>query len=679
MDGKDLKELLEEQMRDMEVPDSLRPENVEQLLNQKRKTKRRYYRRMLAAAACCILVVGAAAAGAFTNRFEAKSSKESMARPAGKMEEAQKKTDDVENLPKETVVAAIRTAKDYKEIFTYVQVDPDEDIIEDGMSYMETEEADGAAAEGGAQPSSIFNSSAGADLSYTTDIGSREYSDTNVREEGVKEADIVKTDGKNLYAVSGGKIQIVSVEQDNMELLSTIDVGSIENHSVNEIYVKDDKLVVAYNQVDYGEAEDLSDYKHYAVAETFDISDARNPRSIGRISQSGIYHSLRAVGDYVYILSNFYVDSYNVKESVYSGYIPEVQGKYVECGDILMPEEEKGNEYTVVSAFSLENPGEKTDTKAIFGSSGMCYVSGKNIYVTEVDYRYDSDDVTKTCIRKVSYENGILTAVGQAEVEGMLKDSFCIDEYNGNLRLVTTLYSSGGGIMPLGAEDAAQTNEKKSAEVLDTNSLIILDEELNELSRIDGLAPNERIYSARFMGDTGYFVTYRQMDPLFSVDLSDPAAPKILGELKIPGFSEYLHPYGDGLLLGIGFDTDETGTTTNGVKLSMFDISDPSNVQEIHKYVINEAYSADAIYNYKAVFVDVEKSMIGFAAYGERDQYYIFSYGENGFSPVFERDITGTFGDGRALYVRDKFYLFRGNTIESFRMDTFDKVDDIVL
>ena len=96
---------------------------------------------------------------------------------------------------------------------------------------------------------------------------------------------------------------------------------------------------------------------------------------------------------------------------------------------------------------------------------------------------------------------------------------------------------------------------------------------------IENLAKNERIYSARFMGDTGYFVTFRETDPLFSVDLSDPDNPKIIGTLKIPGFSEYLHPYGDGLLLGIGEEVDEKGVESNQVKLSMFDISDPSQCQ----------------------------------------------------------------------------------------------------
>ncbi len=141
----------------------------------------------------------------------------------------------------------------------------------------------------------------------------------------------------------------------------------------------------------------------------------------------------------------------------------------------------------------------------------------------------------------------------------------------------------------------------------DTNYLYILDEKLNELSKIEDIAKDEQVYSARFIGKTGYVVTYKQTDPLFSIDLSDPKNPQIIGELKIPGFSEYLHPYGDGLLLGIGMDVDETGTITNGVKLSMFDISNPEDVAEVQKYVMEDCYSTNVTYEYKAAMIDVEK------------------------------------------------------------------------
>ena len=146
-------------------------------------------------------------------------------------------------------------------------------------------------------------------------------------------------------------------------------------------------------------------------------------------------------------------------------------------------------------------------------------MSGKNIYFYEEEWDYSGSGCVTT-IRKVAYKDGQLKAKAQGRFDGYLKDSFCIDEYEGNLRVVTTKNDSRGA---------------------DSNSVYILDEELEQIGSIEELAKDERVYSARFMGDTGYFVTFRETDPLFSVDLTDPKKPKIVGELKIPGFSEYLH------------------------------------------------------------------------------------------------------------------------------------------
>ena len=161
--------------------------------------------------------------------------------------------------------------------------------------------------------------------------------------------------------------------------------------------------------------------------------------------------------------------------------------------------------------------------------------------------------------------------------------------------------------------------------------------------------------------------------------MSDPKKPKVLGELKIPGFSDYLHPYGDGLLLGIGMDVEEDGTTVNGVKLSMFDISDPKDVKEVAKTVLEECYSTDVSYNYRAAFVDTEKNLIGFPGYKNQQEYYIYSYDkEKGFTCVFEKKLSG-YSEVRGLYAGERFYLVTEATVESYRLDNFEKVDDVVL
>lgn len=667
MDGKELKELIEEQTKNVEVPESLQPENIENKLKEKGKKRRSsYYKKVLGAAACCVLIVGITAAGIgglVDGRAEEQSdsSAESVV---------------VSNAGKGSVQSAeeIKTAGNYDEVYEYIEAEYKSRNKTNYDTYVE--EAEIESADGTAAVTSAAKSG-------TLDSGAAEYSDTNIREEGVGEADIVKTDGKRIYILNNRRIQIVGVGQDEMEHLGTIEMDAED--SVSEIYIRDNKLIVIYTRAEYeyrgNEDSDVygGHYKEYTIAEIFDVSHPEDPKSLGKISQSGNYHTMRVVGDYVYLFSTFYADVDSARDDI-GGYVPEVQGKNLASEDILLPQSSRGSQYTVVSTFSVADPEKKVDSKAIFGSAGLCYVSGSNIYVCESDYGSDGSDVTQTCIRKVSYQDGKLEAVGQTKVDGTLNDSFSIDEYEGKLRLVTTVSPvSGSSAVPFSWFRSADAEEEEQEQKKDSNSLYILDEELNELSRIEGLAEDERVYSARFMGEVGYFVTYRQMDPLFSVDLSDPENPEIIGTLKIPGFSEYLHPYGEGLLLGIGMDTDETGTTTNGVKLSMFDISDPSDVEEVQKYVLEDIYSTEVSYNYKAALVNAEKNLIGFPAYGQEQHYYVFSYDENGFTCVLDRELSGYYSDIRGLYVGSAFYLISGNTIESYDLDTFEKLDDIVL
>ena len=389
---------------------------------------------------------------------------------------------------------------------------------------------------------------------------------------------------------------------------------------------------------------------------------------------------------YVYLVSDFYT-YYDSSVSNESDYIPQIQGSLLRAEDIYMPQGTTGSQYTVISAFALSDPTEKLQTKAIFGNAGMCYVSENNIYITEEYYGKSETENIQTSIRKIAYDKGTLDAVGQTKIDGVLNDSFSIDEYNGYLRIAATVIPSdyNNRIMPVpyveeGGSDVIVEDEVAVDNAsIETNALYVLDENLEMTGSIQNLAKEETIHSARFMGDIGYFVTFKQIDPLFSVDLSDPSNPKIIGELKIPGFSDYLHPYGDGKLLGIGLSVDEEGMTTEGVKLSMFDISDPANVKEMSTYVLENVLSTDAGYNYKAVFADAEKNLFGFMAYGDSIEYKMFTYDEaEGFKEVFSKDIVN-YGNVRGLYIGETFYLVAGNTVESFTLNGFEKIDDLVL
>ena len=540
-----------------------------------------------------------------------------------------------------------------------------------------------------------------AESSNVSDTGG--YSDTNVRENGVGEADIVKTDGKNIYTLCRSVVTITAIDNGSMEKLASIEQNA--ERYVEDIYVQDDKLVLfgtLGRQVGNSEDSEAYDgyYENNTYVQVYDISDPSNPKEIGNMEQSGGYNTSRIVDGYVYVLSQFhpYEDNVTARDL---WYIPEVQGKSIEAENIYMPQEAEGNEYTIITAFSLDDPSEKTDSKAVFGYSDVCYVSENNIYITS-NY-YEDSDVSRTLIRKISYTDGKLAGVAQTKIKGMLNDSFSIDEYEGNLRLVTTIDEiySNDDIMPLNEtadetadkngttdkSDASKVTEKAVAEnvkdaVPGTNSLYVLNDKLEIIGSIHNLAKDETIYSARFMGKAGYFVTFKETDPLFSVDLSDPKNPKIIGALKIPGFSDYLHPYGKNKLLGIGMNVDEKTMSTDGVKLTMFDISDPENVKEEQTYVIENVYYTDVSYDYKAALVDAEKNLIGFAADSEGGrEYYTFSYDEKqGFTCTMHEEINGNnMRITRGIYIEDTLYVIQGNIIEAYSLKDFKKVDDIIL
>lgn len=649
MDEKELKKRIEEQTGELEIPESLQPERIEKELSKKKKNRRKVlYGSTAAAAAVLVCVVGLWQRGSDGNYSTQATVSEA----------------DSAEVTESGTSRTIMEASDYDDVYDYLE-------REETYGYAETEE-----------------STSSADSSVATDVLSTEsnaaYYDTNTREEDVGEADIVKTDGSYIYLVNGQTVQIVDVRQQEMEASGEIDLAEEgEDIYVSEIYVGDGRVTVFYTKTEYETEEDSdsaygSAYQEYTIAETFDVSDPSAPVSVGMISQSGSYNTMREVDGFVYVFSDYYVDTSCARSDI-SSYIPSIQGELIDSRGILLPSFKWGRWYTVVTAFSLEDPDTVTDSKAVFGAAGMCYVSSENFYVCENSWDSSVSSVNQTIIRKIAFQEGTMTAVGQTAVDGILNDSFSIDEYEGNLRLLTTVTpldsDDGGGILLFGSDSA----DSEADEDTTYNCLYILDEELNECGSIEDLAPEETIHSARYMGDIVYFVTWLQTDPLFSADLSDPENPELIGELKITGFSEYLHPYGDGLLLGIGLDTDETGTTTNGVKLSMFDISDASDVEEIQKYVLEGTYYTHVEYDYKAAFIDVDKNLIGFMAQGDAAHYYIFSYENGEFVCRLDRTSSIYSGNVRALYVGDRLYIIARGTIEAYDLDSFEKLDDIIL
>lgn len=628
----DMIEQIRKESEDTQIPDSLRPNQIEKRLSERPKKyhwKKRYTAGL--AAACCLLVCGAVLG---TQKNLQRVS------PVEKQDTA---TDQAES-------SDIQTAKSYDQIYEYLQANQDDRYgIDDGM-------LEQSAVAESAEDSTSMKSTASADRSVAQNgkaSGEASYSETNVRQDGVDEADVVKTDGRYLYTLKDNGSAVSIVDTANGKLKEAASVRVEEDDRIREFYVSDGHLILIseFNQ----EREDGT--WTYASTDTrvttYDITDPEKPEKAGEVTQSGSYTSSRLTDGHLYLFTQYSVDvTSGITPKDKKDYIPYVNQQMLEADDIYLPPFSQAYMYEVVSSVDIAKPGEIQDSKAIFSDGGELYVSNDNIYWYETQW----SDKTETVIKRISYKGGKLKAEASGKVDGYINDSFSIDEYDGYLRVVTT-------------DD-------------ETNGLYILDSKMKEVGSITGLAEGEQVYSARLLGDTGYFVTYEQTDPLFSVDLSDPKNPKIIGKLKIPGFSEYLHFYGENLLLGIGMDVDEDGFTTNGVKLSMFDISDSSDVKEIQKYTLENVYSAAVMYDYKAVLIDPEKNVIGFAADGNNgENYYVFSYNDTkGFECLMNETVNGNgYQSARGVYVDNTLYVVKGNIIEAYDMADYQKTGDLIL
>lgn len=618
------------------IPKSLEPEEMEAALKSRPKKFVWKTAHTIAAAACCLLVCGIAYG--MTKDAE----------HAGKRGAAGADAKELRN-------SGVETVDDYEEVYEYLQAYAmnANSYDEDGGEVMIMEDSAADMAAGGAEMRQQIASETQKMDAAVPEAASAEYSETNVRQEGVDEADVVKTDGRYLYTLrDNGRAVVIVDTKDGLK--EAAEVKLEDTHSIREFYVNNGKLALvgeSYREEKTKSGWYMSTASTFAV--TYDLSDPAKPEKVGEVTQSGYYTSSRMSEGHLYLFSQYSVDTASgIEPRDTEKYIPLVDGTLLPGNDIYLPTTKQAYMYAVISSVDMEKPDDTKDSKAIFTDGGNLYVSNKNIYWYEDRSWYTGD----TVIRRLSYQDGKLKAEASGMVGGYIHDSFCIDEYKGYLRVITT--------------------EKEA------NSVYVLDEKLKTVGSIEGLAEDERVYSARLMGDVGYFVTFRETDPLFSVDFSDPKKPEIIGELKIPGFSEYLHFYGEDMLLGIGMDVDEDGFTTNGVKLSMFDISDNTDVKEVQKYVMKNVYSADVMYDYRAALIDVGKNIIGFSANsGDGESYYVFSYDKDkGFACLMEETINGTgYQTARGVYIDQVLYVVKGNIIEAYGMEDYKKVGDIIL
>jgi len=425
-----------------------------------------------------------------------------------------------------------------------------------------------------------------------------DYSDTNIQVAGVDEADIVKTDGDYIYLVSGNKTIIVSAyPPEQARVLSEIELEG----TVIGIFINGDRLVVfeeetpyyAYPGVRWDSVEKF--YMPYVSPKIFvkvyDVSDRENPQLQREVSTDGSYVSSRMIGDYAYVVVNEPVyeedDEINLPRIYSDGAEKEIPATDIYYSDVA----DNYYMYTTIIAINTQNDGQQPAYETILlGASSNLYVSMDNIYLTFPVWGGDVGDSPKTAIHRIHIDGSVMNYTASGEVPGMVLNQFSMDEYDGYFRVATTT--------------RAETSR---------NNVYVLDMGLNITGSLEGLAPGETIYSARFMGKRGYLVTFKQIDPLFVIDLENPYDPKVLGYLKVTGYSDYLHPYDETHIIGIGKETTDAGEFAwyQGVKISLFDVTDVSNPVEISKLEIGDrGTDSPVLWDHKAFLFDKARNLM---------------------------------------------------------------------
>jgi uncharacterized secreted protein with C-terminal beta-propeller domain len=473
---------------------------------------------------------------------------------------------------------------------------------------------------------------------------STSYSDTNIQVAGVDEADIIKTDGKYIYVMANNSLYLAEAyPAESARILAHV---AIPGFNPQELYIGEDRLMVfgtTYYSFDEpnktGEPGfpvtiepdiEKSEIMPYPIQanlvsiKLFDIKDRSEPKLLKTVDIEGSYLTSRKIGSDVYFVINSY-PNFVSPEPMAIDIIPMYQetigdtepsrnlepiAKYDEIGYI--PPQQASNFITVAS-LSISDPDREMGKTVIAGSGENVFASLGNLYIAQTSWpMFDNigepigDNVQTTVITKFSLSGGEVNYVATGEVKGHILNQFAMDEYDGHFRIATTIS---------GYVDNRDTS---------TNNIYVLDDVLKATGALEDVAPGESIYAVRFMGKRAYMVTFLHVDPLFVIDLSQPEDPKILGKLKIPGYSDYLHPYDETHLIGIGKEVDPSidadlvhtenaiyYTAIQGVKLALFDVSDVANPIEVYKEVIGDRGTESlASHNHKAFLFDKEKELL---------------------------------------------------------------------
>jgi uncharacterized secreted protein with C-terminal beta-propeller domain len=518
---------------------------------------------------------------------------------------------------------------------------------------------------------------------------SSDYSTTNVQVAGVDEADIVKSDGKYLYVISDQRVFIIrAYPPAEAEILSKIEL----NVTLHGIFVYQNRLVVlgseAYetriliDAIKPGIAEPY--YMPYYTPNTFirvyDITDRTSPLSVRNVTIDGYYFSSRMIGNYVYAIVNEPVQLNGTEVKLPTICIGN-ETDVVPATDIYFSAvTDYGFTFTSVFAVNVARDTEvPTRETILLGTTRSIYTSYKNIYVAFSDF--DSfTGAEKTLVYRIEVDGSNIENKASGGVPGGILNQFSMDEHASHFRIATTV----------GTWEAGSSR----------NNVYVLNMSLDIVGKLENLAPTERIYSVRFMGDRCYLVTFLLVDPFFVLDLSSPADPKVLGYLKIPGFSNYLHPYDEDHIIGIGKEG-------NNVKMSLFDVTNVTEPTETAHFAVQGDWSdSTALWDQKAFLFNGTRRLLAIPVMVSvnkvvDEQNYTWSYTwsywqgsyvfdislEQGFilrgNVTHQESTTGYFPHGsevrRILYIDNVLYTVSDRKMVLSDLDTLKQLGEIEL
>ncbi len=524
-------------------------------------------------------------------------------------------------------------------------------------------------------------------------------SETNNQVEGVQEGDIIKNDGKYIYINTSGGLKIIDSNPYDPKVAAIVNVP--ENTTVSEIFTTGNRLVVIgqnnvfhiMNSEKSSEARIMPPryYDDRTNVLVYNVSNIEKPVLEKEYIFDGNYLTGRVIEDKLYLIStkniNYYYDLYSEREpDIPLPYYTDVLSdkKYeIGYGDIKYFPGYIDSRYMYTVGIDLSDKSSKPDVDVYLGGSDTVYVSKDSMYAAIADYSYDNSGsqtelynpvyTASTVIYKFSLNSGSIDVEAQGSVPGTIINQFSMDEHEGMFRIATT------------TGEMWQNTSK--------NNLYILNDKLKITGMLEGLAPGERIYSTRFAGNRVYMVTFRQVDPLFVIDASNPQKPVVEGMLKIPGYSTYLHIVDENHILGFGYDTQENqwgGTVNGGMKISMFDVTDTDKPKEVRSEIIGEAGTySEVLYNHKSLMFSLSKGLMAFPVSVSGENYktefngaYVYNVSSDSFmlknkiSHVYDE---GTYGNEvrRIIYIGNYIYTFSDNEMHIHSIENNKKVNKI--